>query len=81
MVEVDHHPQQVSERVLESENGIALKLIACVLPDEFSLGLARFAFPISDQLHLPQRHTTNDCAAKHHTDEAQYRLPHRCTPR
>jgi hypothetical protein len=81
IVEGDHHPQQVGDRVLEGEKGIAREDIACVLPGELSLDQAGFPFPISDQLQLPQRHATNDGPAKHHTDEAQYRLPHPLPPR
>ena len=39
-VEVDDHPQQVGDGVLEGEDGIALERIAGVLPSLLSLGLA-----------------------------------------
>ena len=77
---MDHHRQQVGDRILEGENGIALEDIARVLPGELTLDLAGLPFPIGDQLHLPQRHATNDCPAKHHPDETQHRLPHPLAP-
>ena len=71
---------QWGDRVLEGENGIALEDIARVLPGGLTRNLAGFPFPISDQLHLPQRHAANDCPAEHHPDEAQHRLPHPLPP-
>ena len=79
-VEVDDHPQQVGDGVLEGEDGIALERIACVIPSLLPLGLAGFAFPIGEQLHLPQRHAASNHAANHHADEGQRGLPHRSTP-
>jgi hypothetical protein len=65
---------------LEGEDGIALDRIAGVLPSLFSLGLAGCAFPIGEQLDLPQRHAASEHAADHHPDEGQHGLPHRCIP-
>jgi hypothetical protein len=79
-VEVDDHPQQVGDGILEREEGVALERIACVLPGLLSLDLAGYAFPISEQLHLPQRHAASDNAPNHHADEGQYHLPHRFAP-
>jgi hypothetical protein len=79
-VEVDDHPQQVGDGVLEGEDGIALERIAGVLPSLLSLGLVACAFPIGEQLHLPQRQTASEHAANHHPDEGQHGLPHRFNP-
>jgi hypothetical protein len=48
IVEIDDHPQQVGDSVLDGEDGIALENSACVLVGKLSLGLACFVFPISD---------------------------------
>jgi hypothetical protein len=64
----------------EGEDAIPLEDIARVFPCELTLDLTSFPFPISDQRHLPQPHATSDCPAKHHSDEAQHRLPHLLAP-
>jgi hypothetical protein len=79
-VEMDDHPHQVGDSVLESEDGVALNHIAGILPSLLPLGQAGFALPIGEQLLLPQRHAAGDGAANHHADEDQRGLPHRSTP-
>ena len=73
-VDIDGHPQEGSDGVLQGEDGVTLKGIVDVLLGLVALDPTGFAFSVSRELDLLKRDSPGDSSAENHTEERNHRF-------